>query len=132
MSQTGIYRKLLTNFLPVMVGCTVANVFELTKIIQMNPVGKVLASGDRAGFTDSLVEIIKYRRASHGIMLTFGMLGALTFFEEFYSEVAKRSYFAYYADEKMTSLKEVGFKTFGTLYSLWWIYPIDKFRTLWY
>lgn len=115
-----------------MVGCTVANIFELTKIIQMNPGAKVLASGRQANFTDCLVEIVKYRRASHGIMLTFGMLGALAGFEEFYTEIAKKSYFAYYKDEKMTSLKDVGFKTFGTVYSLWWIYPIDRFRTLWY
>ena len=32
----------------------------------------------------------------------------------------------------MTPVKDMGFRVFGALYSLWWIYPLDKFRTFWY
>ena len=62
MNQTGMYRKLLANFLPVWLGCTVANIFELTKIIQMNPKAVANTTGNGMKFTDTLAEIIKYRR----------------------------------------------------------------------
>ena len=79
IQQQGIFRKMLSNFVPVAFALGITNVFDVIKICKMSSIEKIEVK--KTTFSQDFRKVVINKHLFHGVFISILLAGGLSLFE---------------------------------------------------